>query len=135
MDAAYNTLRHIRYKIRRILSKARNWESDWDESQYDSLYFSVQELEIEVDEMMDDMSHSYGKRRPRKLIESDIMELIKNPKKKPRKKGQSKKQKILEEMTQKKWKQYSKGSGKKNYFQIKAWVSKTAAYKKRVKKL
>jgi hypothetical protein len=67
-------------------------------------------------------------------IYQSARESIHIEKSKPKRK-QSKKQKILEEMTQKKWKQYSKGSGKKNYFQIKAWVSKTAAYKKRVKKL
>jgi len=56
-------------------------------------------------------------------------------KKSKRKKPQSKKQKILTEMTDKKWKKYSKGSGKKTYFEIRSQVSRSQVYKKRVKNL
>ena len=55
--------------------------------------------------------------------------------KKPAKRRQSPKQKILTEMTDKKWKQYKKGSGKKTYVQIRAMVSRSQAYKRKVKNL
>ena len=58
------------------------------------------------------------------------------PKSKPKRKiPKSKKQKILEEMTRKKWAKYSKGSGKKTYFEIRSQVSRSQAYKKRTKNL
>lgn len=56
-------------------------------------------------------------------------------KKKPRKQGP--KQKLLTEMTQKKWKSYKRNTpkGKKTYVQIRAQVSRSQAYKKKAKKL
>jgi len=51
------------------------------------------------------------------------------------KRRQSKKQKILNEMADKKWRKYKKGSGKKTYFDIRGMVSRSEAYKKKVKNL
>lgn len=51
------------------------------------------------------------------------------------KRRQSKKQKLLTEMTAKKWNQYKKGSGKKTYVQIRAMVSRSAEYKRKAKNL
>lgn len=48
---------------------------------------------------------------------------------------QSKKQRLLTEMTNKKWAQYKKGSGKKTYVQIRAMVSRSQEYKRKAKKL
>jgi hypothetical protein len=53
---------------------------------------------------------------------------------KPKRK-QSKKQKILNEMAGVKWRKYKKGSGKKTYFDIRAEVTRSAIYKKKVKNL
>jgi len=47
----------------------------------------------------------------------------------------SPKQKLLTEMTAKKWNQYKKGSGKKTYVQIRAMVSRSQEYKRKAKKL
>ena len=54
---------------------------------------------------------------------------------KPKKRRQSAKQKLLTEMTNKKWSQYKKGSGKKTYVQIRAMVSRSQEYKRKAKKL
>ena len=54
---------------------------------------------------------------------------------KKRKRRQSPKQKLLTEMTAKKWNQYKKGSGKKTYLQIRAMVSRSQEYKRKAKKL
>ena len=54
--------------------------------------------------------------------------------KKP-KRRKSKKVKILDEMAKKQWNKYKKGSGKKTYIQIRAQVSRSQAYKKKVKNL
>jgi len=48
---------------------------------------------------------------------------------------QSKKQKLLTSMTAKKWKSYSKGSGRKTYVEIRSQVSRSNAYKSKAKKL
>ena len=48
---------------------------------------------------------------------------------------QSGKAKILTAMTAPVWKKYKKGSGKKTYVQIRAQVSRSQAYKRKVKKL
>jgi|TARA_R110002012_G_scaffold123421_1_gene273882 hypothetical protein len=53
--------------------------------------------------------------------------------KKPRKK--SKKVRILDEMAKKAWSKYKKGSGKKSYIDIRAQVSRSRDYKKKVKDL
>lgn len=53
---------------------------------------------------------------------------------KPKRK-QSKKQKLLTSMTAKKWKAYSKGSGRKTYVEIRSQVSRSKAYKSKAKKL
>lgn len=56
---------------------------------------------------------------------------------KPKRKKQSPKQKLLTEMSQKKWKSYKRNSpkGKKTYVQIRAQVSRSQAYKKKAKRL
>jgi len=54
---------------------------------------------------------------------------------KKRKRRQSPKQKLLTEMTNKKWTQYKKGNGKKTYVQIRAMVSRSQEYKRKAKKL
>ena len=48
---------------------------------------------------------------------------------------QSGKAKILTAMTAPVWKKYKKGSGKKTYVQIRAQVSRSLAYKRKVKNL
>lgn len=52
-----------------------------------------------------------------------------------KKRRQSPKQKLLKQMTDKKWKVYKKGSGKKTYIQIRGEVSRSQAYKKKAKRL
>jgi|TARA_R110000824_G_scaffold332440_1_gene519056 hypothetical protein len=52
-----------------------------------------------------------------------------------RKRTQSPKQKLLTLMTAKKWKTYSKGSGRKTYVEIRSQVSRSKAYKSKAKKL
>ena len=52
-----------------------------------------------------------------------------------RKRRQSPKQKLLKQMTDKKWKVYKRGSGKKTYIQIRGEVSRSQLYKKKAKKL
>ena len=54
---------------------------------------------------------------------------------KPRKRRQSPKQKLLTQLTDKKWKQYRKGSGKKTYIEIRAQVSRSQDYKRKAKRL
>lgn len=54
------------------------------------------------------------------------------PPKKKKKRRQSKKQRILKEMTNKKWKGYG---GKKTWVQLRAQVSRSQAYKKKVRGL
>ena len=76
-------------------------------------------------------------------IPEGVMELYQEnrPRKKSRKKSsgrkrrQSPKQKLLTEMTAKKWRTYSKGKGRKTYVQIRAEVSRSQAFKRRAKKL
>lgn len=73
--------------------------------------------------------------------ESSIMQLYegegpyKPRKRKPRKRRKSSKQKLLDDMTNKKWKSYKKGSGKKTWVQIRAQVSRSQAYKKKARRL
>jgi len=55
-------------------------------------------------------------------------------KKKPKRK-QSGKAKILTAMTAPVWKKYKKGSGRKTYVQIRAQVSRSQAYKRKVRNL
>ena len=64
------------------------------------------------------------------------------PAKKPRRKvkryrkpPQIPKQKLLTQMTKKKWDKYKKGKGKKTYVQIRAEVSRSQAFKKKAKRL
>jgi hypothetical protein len=52
-----------------------------------------------------------------------------------RKVKQTKKQKLLTQMTKKKWDKYKKGRGKKTYVEIRAEVSRSQAYKKACKRL
>jgi hypothetical protein len=54
---------------------------------------------------------------------------------KKRKRRQSGKQKLLTQMTKKKWDKYKKTSGKKTYVQIRAMVSRSQEYKRKAKKL
>lgn len=54
---------------------------------------------------------------------------------KKRKRRQSPKQKLLTQMTDKKWRAYKKGNGKKTYVQIRAMVSRSQEYKRKAKKL
>jgi len=51
------------------------------------------------------------------------------------KRKQSGKQKLLTQMTKKKWDKYKKTSGKKTYVQIRAMVSRSQEYKRKAKKL
>ena len=52
-----------------------------------------------------------------------------------RKVRQSPKQKLLTQMTKKKWDKYKKGRGRKTYVQIRAEVSRSQAFKKKAKRL
>jgi len=56
------------------------------------------------------------------------------PRSKPKRK-QSGKAKLLTSMTAPVWKKYKKGSGRKTYVQIRAQVSRSQAYKRKVKNL
>jgi len=58
---------------------------------------------------------------------------LRSPLRKKRK--QSGKAKILTAMTAPVWKKYKKGSGKKTYVQIRAQVSRSQAYKRKVRNL
>lgn len=58
------------------------------------------------------------------------------PKNRPKRKvKQTPKQKLLTQMTKKKWDKYKKGRGKKTYVEIRAEVSRSQAYKKACKRL
>lgn len=57
------------------------------------------------------------------------------PKKTKRNVKQSAKQKLLTQMTKKKWDRYKKGRGKKTYVEIRGEVSRSQAYKKAAKRL
>jgi nucleoid-associated protein YgaU len=57
---------------------------------------------------------------------------LSKPKRKVR---QTPKQKLLTQMTKKKWDKYKKGSGKKTYVQIRAQVSRSMEFKKKAKRL
>lgn len=52
-----------------------------------------------------------------------------------RKVKQSPKQKLLTQMTKKKWDKYKKGRGKKTYVEIRAEVSRSLAFKKKARGL
>ena len=56
-------------------------------------------------------------------------------KKAKRKIKQTPKQKLLTQMTAKKWNKYKKGSGKKTYVEIRAQVSRTQEFKRKAKRL
>jgi len=83
-----------------------------------------------------DFAVSQGDTRPRDVIGREKFDIGMQPSfRKPRKRKQSSKQKLLTEMTDKKWKAYKKGSGKKTYVQIRAMVSRSQEYKRKAKKL
>lgn len=67
------------------------------------------------------------------VLRVDAKKLSRVSKPKPRK--QSAKQKLLTQLTDKKWKQYRKGSGKKTYIEIRAQVSRSQDYKRKAKRL
>jgi hypothetical protein len=96
-----------------------------DGSDYDELYFGMQDVE--------DMLFDYITRDVRSTPGSKRKTKSASKKSTPRK--QSKKQKLLTTMTAKKWKTYSKGSGRKTYVQIRSEVSRSKAYKSKAKKL
>lgn len=66
---------------------------------------------------------------------SIAMNALKTTAKARLKRKQSPKQRLLTEMTAKKWNQYKKGSGKKTYVEIRAMVSRSAEYKRKAKNL
>ena len=68
-----------------------------------------------------------------RLVKEQIAERVLKASKPRRRK--SKKVRILDEMAKKAWNKYKKGSGKKTYIQIRAQVSRSQAYKKKVKNL
>jgi hypothetical protein len=76
-----------------------------------------------------DFAKSQGDERETYIIGREKFALHKQKRK------QSPKQKLLAAMTEKKWKVYKKGSGKKTYFEIRAQVSKSQDYKKKAKRL
>jgi len=57
------------------------------------------------------------------------------PRKPKRKVRQTPKQKLLTKMTAVKWNKYKKGKGKKTYVEIRAEVSRSQLYKRKVKRL
>ena len=57
------------------------------------------------------------------------------PRRKKAKRKKSKKMQILDNLAAKAWKKYKKGSGKKTYIEIRAQVSRSRDYKKKVKNL
>lgn len=77
------------------------------------------------------------------LLEDALIDMrreMKNPratenKKKKRKVTRSKKMKLLDSMTKKKWDKYKKGRGRKTYVQIRAEVSRSQLFKKKSKRL
>jgi len=67
---------------------------------------------------------------------AEILELnIAARKQTKRKVKQSPKQKLLTQMTKKKWDKYKKGRGKKTYVEIRGEVSRSQAFKKKAKRL
>jgi hypothetical protein len=79
-----------------------------------------------LNEARRDIGSSFGETVPERL------EKIRKTK---RKRRQSPKQKLLTQLTNKKWKQYRKGSGKKTYIEIRAQVSRSQDYKRKAKRL
>ena len=56
-------------------------------------------------------------------------------KKQKRRRKQTPKQKLLTQMTKKKWDKYKRGSGKKTYVEIRAQVSRSQEFKRKSKRL
>jgi len=56
-------------------------------------------------------------------------------KKQKRRRKQTPKQKLLTQMSKKKWDKYKKGKGKKTYVQIRAEVSRSMEFKKKARRL
>lgn len=108
--------------IRRILRVAKGIEAAQREgSDYDELYFGLQDV-IEMLEEMNNQGSRY----------------IGNPTgSRKRKRTRSKKQKLLDDMASKAWKKYQKQTpnGKKTYIDIRSRVSKSQDYKRKAKKL
>jgi hypothetical protein len=103
-----------------------------DGSDYDELYFGMQDVEILLADNLRAMRADMTERM-RSVRGSGRKTKSASKKSTPRK--QSKKQKLLTSMTAKKWKTYSKGSGRKTYVQIRSQVSRSKAYKSKAKKL
>ena len=100
----------------------------WDEA-----YF--EDLREEAEGFLDLLNEKFGsdmrvERRQSPLTGGRAISKKSKPKRK-----QSPKQKLLAEMTDKKWKVYKKGSGKKSYFDIRGQVSRSAEYKRKAKRL
>jgi len=75
--------------------------------------------------------------KKRSDFSDEFLELVdqESAKTQRRKFTNSPKQKLLSEMTNKKWNVYKKGSGKKTWIQIRGEVSRSQVYKKKAKRL
>lgn len=78
------------------------------------------------------LMRSEGLGKFRKLAATQMTGLKKKAKRKVR---QTPKQKLLTQMTKKKWDKYKKGRGKKTYVEIRAEVSRSLAFKKKARGL
>ena len=96
-------------------------------SDYDALYFGLQDVEMLLED-----EHKFRRQMSPQQGKDPIFK--KKPKQK-RKRRQSPKQKLLSQLTDKKWKQYRKGSGMKTYIEIRAQVSRSQDYKRKAKRL
>ena len=118
--------------MRTVLNLVRRILREQEEgSDYDALYFGMQD----VRDMLEDMQQFQRNMSPQQMRDP----IFSAPQKKTRrsigKRKQSPKQKLLTQMTKKKWDKYKKGSGKKTYLEIRAQVSRSQEFKKKSKRL
>ena len=100
----------------------------WDEA-----YF--EDLREEAEGFLDLLNEKFGSDMRVERRQSPLSADRATSKKSRPKRKQSRKQKLLTTMTAKKWKTYSKGSGRKTYVEIRSQVSRSKAYKSKAKKL
>jgi len=123
-----NTDSYVRGIRRDIMRVVRLLEENPDDSEY--AIFELEDIIAEIDEM--DLRQARMMRSPKRKSSKLVS---RKPKRATKKRAKSKKVRVLDEMAKKAWDKYKKGSGKKSYVDIRAQVSRSRDYKKKVKNL
>ena len=121
---------YVRVIRRDIMRVVRLLEENPDDSDY--AIFELEDIIADID-AMDFREVFPGVRKRHATTRSISRKQASLSKKKKRRK--SKKVQILDAMAKKAWNKYKKGSGKKTYIDIRAQVSRSRDYKKKVKNL